>query len=357
MRARCGIVAILFLGIPFGALAEPKKATDAGVVATIETTLKSAAGQIGQFAFDANLDSYFASAENPRRSDHFTLVLDEPVAVTAIVVTTGRPKGGDRLDSGMLEGSTDGKKFELLARFAEGRAESKPSGRRVRAVRIKPDADLEHPLAIREIVVESTPKVAIFKHPIEFVVDVSDAPEMRSWAEKVARLCERNYPMICEELKSDGFRPRTTITLTLKTGYRGVAATSGGRITGSVSYFQSHADDMGAMIHETVHCVQSYRTRNNPGWLVEGIADYIRFFKYEPGNLGRINPQRARYNGSYRVSAAFLAYVAEKHNPELVRKLNKAMREGEYTEDIWKVLTKKTVQELDEEWRASLQPK
>ena len=39
------------------------------------------------------------------------------------------------------------------------------------------------------------------------------------------------------------------------------------------------------MVHETVHCVQQYRTRNNAHWLVEGIADYIRFFKYEPSSF------------------------------------------------------------------------
>jgi hypothetical protein len=89
---------------------------------------------------------------------------------------------------------------------------------------------------------------------------------------------------------------------------------------------------------------------------VEGIADYIRFFKYEPGKLGRISPSRARYNGSYRVSAAFLAYLVEKYDPDAVRKLNRAMREGEYQEVIFKHLTGKTVQELDREWRDSLPP-
>jgi hypothetical protein len=110
------------------------------------------------------------------------------------------------------------------------------------------------------------------------------------------------------------------------------------------------------MVHETVHCVQRYRRggNRNPGWLVEGIADYIRFFKYEPGKLGRINPDRARYDGSYRVTAAFLAYVTEKYDKELVRKLNMAMRAGEYKEEVWKDCTGKTVQELGEEWKATL---
>lgn len=142
--------------------------------------------------------------------------------------------------------------------------------------------------------------------------------------------------------------------MTLSKGYNGVAATGGGRITGSVKYFKAHPDDFGAMVHETVHVVQSYRGRGNPGWLVEGIADYERFFKYEPGKLGPLNPNRARYDDSYRVTAAFLAYVTEKHDKETVRKLNAAMREGKYTEELFKGLTGKSVKELNEEWRASL---
>ena len=108
------------------------------------------------------------------------------------------------------------------------------------------------------------------------------------------------------------------------------------------------------MVHETAHIIQRYRSRNNPGWLVEGVADYVRFFKYEPGKIGPINVARARYDRSYRVTAAFLNYVAEKYDKALVLKLNKAMREGAYKEEIFKELTGKTVQELDEEWRASM---
>jgi hypothetical protein len=354
--SRCVLTALLSAFVITQAAAADDKA-EAPVAAVVESSLKSAKGQIRQFAFDGDAKTYFASADNAKSSDHFTLVFDRPVAVKSVTVTTGRPKGDDRLDSGSLEGSADGKKFEALAKFAEGTASAKLKGQKLKVVRVKPGADLKHPLVIREITIDTEPAVTTFKYPVEISVDVSDAPEMKEWAEKVARLCERNYFMICEELKSDGFTPRTTISMTLKKDYKGVAMAGGGRITGSVSYFKSHPKDVGAMIHETVHCVQSYRTRGNPGWLVEGIADYVRFFKFEPGNIGKLNTEKARYNGSYRVTAAFLAYVSDKHDKQLVRKLNKAMREGEYDESIWKVLTKKTLQELDTEWRAALKAK
>jgi hypothetical protein len=100
--------------------------------------------------------------------------------------------------------------------------------------------------------------------------------------------------------------------------------------------------------------VQLYRSRRNPGWLVEGIADYVRFFMYEPGKIGRLNADRAKYNDSYRVTAAFLAYVTEQHDPLIVTKLNSIMRAGKYREEVWKEITGKTVEELNQEWRRSL---
>jgi len=336
--------------------AAPADPVEQGVAATIETTLATGSKQIRQFAFDGDPDTYFASEKNAASTDHFTLLFDKPVAVKSIVVTTGRSRGEDRLDAGILEVSPDGKKFEKLARFAEGVARGSPGEKRIQAIRVKPVADLKHPLVIREITIESKPTVVVFKYPVEFIVDVSDAPEMKEWADKVAHICERAYPMINEELKSEGFKPPHQVRMSLKKSYDGVAAAGGGRITGSVKYFKAHPDDVGAMVHETAHIVQNYRTRGNPGWLVEGIADYVRFFKYEPGKIGPINAKRARYDGSYRVTAAFLGFLTEKYDKDIVRKLNKMMREGEYKEEVFKHLTRKTLPELNEEWRASLRP-
>jgi hypothetical protein len=337
-----------FSGAVFAVAPLPKPA----VVATIETSLTTNSGQIRQFAFDGDPNTYFASKENV--VDHFTLILDSPVAVKSIVVTTGKPEGGDRLDVGILEVSADGKSFENVAKFVEGVARAKLSARQVRSIRIRSEDDRKHPLTIREIAIDSEPAIAIFRYPVEFILDVADAPEMKPWAEKVARVCERAYPMINEELRSPGFKPPHLVRMSLKNSYKGVAMAGGNRITGSVRYFKAHPDDVGAMVHETAHIVQRYRTRGNPGWLVEGIADYVRFFKYEPGKIGRINATRARYNGSYRVTAAFLAYLVEKYDREIVLKLNRAMREGVYEEALFEKFTGKKVRELDQEWRATL---
>jgi GNAT superfamily N-acetyltransferase len=330
------VLAILIFSLPLAAQA------GSPVAATIETSLTSADGQIRMLAFDGDPMTYFASKQNPVMGDHFTLMFDRPVAVTSIVVTTGRPSGTDQLDTGTLASSVDGKMFEVLASFADGVGHVRPKAQKIRALRLQPSRNLTHPLAIREITIESVPPVAVFKYPVEFVVDATDAPEMKDWIEKAARVCERQYQMICEELKSDGFKPRQRVAMALEKDYKGVASTSADNIVGAVRYFKAHPDDVGAMVHETVHVVQNYRGRGNPSWLVEGIADYIRFFKYEPGKVGRIDADRARYDGSYRQSATFLAYLTDQYDKELVRKINAVMREGKYKEETFKELTGKT---------------
>jgi hypothetical protein len=78
---------------------------------------------------------------------------------------------------------------------------------------------------------------------------------MRPWAERVANVCTRAYPIINEELKSEGFKPASRVRLSLKDSYRGVAFASGSDITGSAGFFKKHPDDVGAFIHETVHVV------------------------------------------------------------------------------------------------------
>ena len=53
------------------------------------------------------------------------------------------------------------------------------------------------------------------------------------------------------------------------------------------------------------------------------------------------------------MSAAFLAYLTEKYDKQIVCKLNKLMREGKYKEEAFKELTGKPVQELGEESRTT----
>ena len=152
---------------------------------------------------------------------------------------------------------------------------------------------------------------------------------------------------------------------------RGVAATSGTRIRCAAEWFRRNLEGeaVGAVFHELVHVVQQYgRARRSnpnatraPGWLTEGIPDYLRWFVYEPQTRGaeitRRNIGRARYDASYRISANFLNWVTEKYSRDLVKDLNAALREGKYSEDLWKQSTGQSLAELGEAWKKAMESK
>lgn len=184
----------------------------------------------------------------------------------------------------------------------------------------------------------------------EIVIDSSETPELKDWIEtKLRPTLEKWYPIIVESLPSEGFTAPDKFTVTFKKDMRGVADTSGTRVRCARDWFQKNLDGeaAGAVVHELVHVAQQYRSRTNPGWLVEGVADYIRWFQYEPeSKRPHPNPARARYTDSYRTTGAFLDFLIRKRDKDLVKKLNAVMRQGKYTPEVWKEHTGKTVDEL-----------
>lgn len=203
----------------------------------------------------------------------------------------------------------------------------------------------------------------------EIVITTVGEKDLQDWAtNKLAPALAEWYPKIAAMLPSDGYTPPKRFTVNIKPG-RGVAATGGTRINANATWLKGQLkhEAVGSLIHEEVHVIQQYgRARrnnpnaaSNPGWLVEGIADYIRFYKFEPETHGAdINERgtaRARYDRSYRVTANFLNWVTEKYDADIVRKLNAAMRDGNYSPDIWKSKSGKTVEELGDEWKAGLE--
>ena len=60
---------------------------------------------------------------------------------------------------------------------------------------------------------------------------------------------------------------------------------------------------------------------------------------------------RLRYDAGYRVTANFLDWVIANYDPDLVKSLNAAMREGKYREDLWKERTDHSLHDLAAEWK------
>ncbi|MBN1362436.1 MAG: DUF1080 domain-containing protein [Sedimentisphaerales bacterium] len=204
----------------------------------------------------------------------------------------------------------------------------------------------------------------------QITIDTTETPDLTQWAhEELAPVVKEWYPRLVDMLPSDGYEAPTRVSITFSESMQGVAATGGTRVRCAAAWFrhQLQGEAKGAVVHELVHVVQSYglARRNNPnasrtpGWLVEGIADYIRWFLYEPQTHGADitarNIERASYDGSYRITGNFLNWVTETYDKDPVRKLNAAAREGKYDEEFWSTLTGHTVQELGDDWKAAMQ--
>ena len=155
----------------------------------------------------------------------------------------------------------------------------------------------------------------------EVRLDFSQVPELKEWAEKAKTLCEKWRPRIVEILGADG-DPGHAVTLVFKKDKDGVASTSGATITISADWIKKHPEDFGMVVHELTHVVQAYPRNQDAGWLVEGIADYVRYYHFEPGaHRHRVNA-KASYRDGYGTAAAFLAWTQKKYDKKLVPKLN-----------------------------------
>lgn len=193
--------------------------------------------------------------------------------------------------------------------------------------------------------------------PPKFVLDTSDIADSADsvrWAEESKTLCEQWYPIIHRFLATEDWNVPPEIKLVFKKELKAPAYASGSSIHVSGDWIGKHPDDFGCVIHELTHVIQAYPgSRNKPGWLVEGIADYIRFWKYEPEvPRPRIDKEKASYKDSYRTTASFLAWITHKYDKRIVRKLDKALREGKYSDAIFGDVTGRSLDALWEEFVA-----
>ena len=188
---------------------------------------------------------------------------------------------------------------------------------------------------------------------LDITLDTSQSPEIAKWAAEAKSRCEKFYPTIVKQLGGDPGRP-LSVTIEFKKG-DGVAGTAGKHIGCNTDWFIEHPDDYGAIIHELCHVVQAYGGQKVPGWVTEGIADYVRWFKYEPAERHpRPDPNTAKYTASYQTPAAFFDWIVRTKNKSFVLRLNTAARSGKYSDDLFRQYAKKPLDKLWAEYIESL---
>ena len=212
------------------------------------------------------------------------------------------------------------------------------------------------------------------------LLDVSYAPDAGDSALKTNALVMDWYPRINDLLYDPGhplpfmeirviFEPALSI--------KGAAAyVNGNELHVSSEYIKRMPDDFRAMvIHELTHINQHYPGRKaDEGWIVEGIADYVRHKYYEKDiqaalrldangqmtGYGTADPyfyglQRAGvsltekgYLRSYTVASTFMYWLETHKQPQIVHRLNSALAQGRYTPDLF---LRECGESLDDLWK------
>jgi hypothetical protein len=124
----------------------------------------------------------------------------------------------------------------------------------------------------------------------------------------------------------------------------------------STDWITKNPEDIGMIIHEMTHAIQDYRrVGQNDGWLVEGIADYIRYWRFEPEKPKRtISREKSSYRDGYNSTPSFLAWLLWKYDRRIVHQLDAALRAGTYKDDLFQKLTGKPVEDLWQEFLGAL---
>ena len=107
-------------------------------------------------------------------------------------------------------------------------------------------------------------------------------------------------------------------------------------------------------MHELFHVVQNGYHSDAPetGALTEGMADYARARFGTDDPLWALEPYTdgQSYMDSYRVTGAFLRYVADTWGERVLIRLNRLLHEGYYSADFWTDCTGKTLDALWSEY-------
>ena len=336
--ARFGVLSLLVsAALLSGTTARAEKKPVAPVAAWLYSTMPSTSVHRPEMALDGDASTYFQSVYGMGDGDDFLVLLSSPIPVQSLTITTGDSDSQDILTNGFVEISVDGVHYTKAASFDEkGIAESSLSGKLVEAIRIKlnPGQGLSK-LVIREISIHSDVLIShVALGPGRGFYDVSSSPDLAGWAQKAETQMEEFWPDTAALLYTDGFLVPNMVNVIYRTGpnVTGVAATGGGVMEVNTAWCHAHPEDTGLTVHETAHVIQAFSSYN-PVWLVEGIADYIRWVKFEPEHFHpRINVQKSTYHDSYQTTATFLGWCELHYDSALVTKLSKAVRFGHLLE-------------------------
>lgn len=156
-----------------------------------------------------------------------------------------------------------------------------------------------------------------------------------------------SYPVLMREFNPDATK---TVYFEIDPAYTGPAGANAslGLVSFGENYMNNNKRDLDIVIHETMHIIQNYPI--GPGWVTEGIADYVRH-TYGLNNLAvgwalKTPNHGESYTNGYGSSARLFVWLEKHVQKDIVKKLNLAMRKGTYTNQFWIDETGKDIDQL-----------
>ena len=187
--------------------------------------------------------------------------------------------------------------------------------------------------------------------PVSVNLNVNQVPHLKNWGVQARELITIWSPRIARILDVEGY-PHN-IDLTLQKSDEGIAHADSNAITVSSHWIEKYPEDIGLIVHEAVHVVQLY-PEFEPGWVTEGIADYIRWhlFEKKPLEWFPAGEDDRGYEAAYRITGGFFLWITKFKNFDFIKILNTAMKNGEYDETVF---FNSTGGELDPLWQEYMQ--
>ncbi len=188
--------------------------------------------------------------------------------------------------------------------------------------------------------------------PIELVL--TEAPDLKEWGERARTIATQWYPQLTSLLATENFKSPRKLRFVFRVKQDAPAYATGNEISFKVGWVRAHPEDFGMVVHELTHIVQQYpENKADTGWLVEGIADYTRWWRYEPeAPRTLINFAKASYRDAYRTTAYFLAWSSQKYSLRLVPALDRCLREAKDPMPVFVGITGKSADDLWAEFKA-----
>lgn len=173
------------------------------------------------------------------------------------------------------------------------------------------------------------------KNDLKLIFVNHSGKEELSYKDRLSNAFFTVYPKLLETFNPDALK---RVYFIIDPTYDGVAYSFGDVVVFGYDYMEGHPEDGDVAVHETMHKIQADYQGNVPGWLTEGMADYVRdrFGVDDPDNwsLPDYAPDQ-NYDGSYGITARYLLWIEKHKHQNFVQELNDALLDGVDYQLFW----------------------